>query len=876
MNKIKFKFIPIKYPTKTIFLVSILSIFIWTSFITYMLVRNTPKSLVTELSDILKVKVRHEKRKSLESLKSVAWAPINWLDANFLAPEIPLIHIDIKFKHLQKIQQKRNEAIAKGRLTQGLDDYVPASIRIKDRIVKVKMRLKGDHTDHLQGNKWSFRIHVKGKDHLFGMRRLSIQNPQVRNYEAEPLFFKALRHEGIVSPRYFFIEVAINGNNIGLMAVEEHFSKELLESQGHRESVIIKFNEYLFHEEQNGANGIFPITSSFKNVDIQAFGIKNIMRSKTLSTQLEISRGLIRGFQTGGILASDVFDPEIMGRFLALSHLWGAWHALQWHNIRLYFNPITTKLEPIGYDAEIREYIWNKGFNNFPAGYPLASDLLSDEKILDSYKRNIIRITQENKDDSFYKRVRPFQRKYMRILHKEYPFLAPINLKKLSNRMKFKSAKTQNYSEKYKIILRAYIFKDSNNYVLELANPIPESIIISSIKWVDNDTREISDFLVESFIDYPMKLSSTKIGEAPASIFLKIKNPTKLLSSSVEISAYVLDQKQSKRMIKPITYNPVIRKPLFSKQPIKNLLKKYKFFVFDKNLKLITFKPGKWTVNDYIIIPKEVSLMITEGTEIQFNPSSGLISYGPIIIKGTKKLPVVLKGMENYNQKKSWQGIIVIDSQKLSEWSHVQIKNTSGVNIDGWSLSSGVTFYNSDIKMNYVSFDGNKSENSLNIIKSKFEIKNIIIKNTISDALDSDFSNGTIENSRFENIGSQGGGDGIDISGSQVMVSNIYFENISDKALSVGENSNLRANNVSFRNVAIGAASKDGSKLLISNAKFSRITEAGLMAYVKKTEYGPAEITAQTLEFDLTKQPAISQKGSKITIDGIETISKDL
>jgi hypothetical protein len=178
--------------------------------------------------------------------------------------------------------------------------------------------------------------------------------------------------------------------------------------------------------------------------------------------------------------------------------------------------------------------------------------------------------------------------------------------------------------------------------------------------------------------------------------------------------------------------------------------------------------------------------------------------------------------------------------------------------------------------MNYVSFDGNKSENSLNIIKSKFEIKNIIIKNTISDALDSDFSNGTIENSRFENIGSQGGGDGIDISGSQVMVSNIYFENISDKALSVGENSNLRANNVSFRNVAIGAASKDGSKLLISNAKFSRITEAGLMAYVKKTEYGPAEITAQTLEFDLTKQPAISQKGSKITIDGIETISKDL
>jgi hypothetical protein len=48
------------------------------------------------------------------------------------------------------------------------------------------------------------------------------------------------------------------------------------------------------------------------------------------------------------------------------------------------------------------------------------------------------------------------------------------------------------------------------------------------------------------------------------------------------------------------------------------------------------------------------------------------------------------------------------------------------------------------------------------------------------------------------------------------------------------------------------------------------------MAYVKKPEYGPAEITAQTLEFNLTGQPVLAQKGNKITIDGIETISKDL
>ena len=103
------------------------------------------------------------------------------------------------------------------------------SIRYNNRSIKVKLRLKGDWTDHLEGKKWSFRIHVKGKDQLFGMRRFSIQHPKVRGYYSEPLFMETLRHVGVLAPRYFFINVVINGDDLGIMALEEHFSKELLE-----------------------------------------------------------------------------------------------------------------------------------------------------------------------------------------------------------------------------------------------------------------------------------------------------------------------------------------------------------------------------------------------------------------------------------------------------------------------------------------------------------------------------------------------------------------------------------------------------------------------------------------------------------------------
>ena len=71
-----------------------------------------------------------------------------------------------------------------------------------------------------------------------------------------------------------------------------------------------------------------------------------------------------------------------------------------------------------------------------------------------------------------------------------------------------------------------------------------------------------------------------------------------------------------------------------------------------------------------------------------------------------------------------------------------------------------------------------------------------------------------------------------------------------------------------YEQADIGIASKDGSRLFVSNSKLSSIKKAGLMAYVKKPIYGPAEISAEKLEFHSTKSNAIAQEGSKIFIDG--------
>ena len=871
LSRFKFKFIPIKYPTRTIVFACVLSIIIWTTFFTYIIYRNTSKPMVIELAEVIGIKATHKKKKSLESIKAVISAPINWVKARFLAPKVSQLHIDIKFDQFQKIQQIRDKAIAERQLTQGLNDYVPAKIRIGERTVKVKMRLKGDGIDHLRGDKWSFRIHTKGKGQLFGMRRFSIQSPATRNFESETLFFEALRREGLLAPRYFFSEVIINGKNIGLMAVEEHFSKELLESQGRREGVIMKFNEYLLHEELNGSNGLFPILANYKNVDIQAFRKKRISSSKTLSSQLELARGRMRSFQLGEVSASEIFDPETMGRFIALCDLWGAWHTIQWHNLRLYFNPITTKLEPIAYDATVKE-----SRNHFPTGYPLASDILNDESILASYKRNIARIVEKTKNGRFLAWAKPFQEKQLKILHNNYPFYSGLNLDELANRMQQRGRQVENYGDRYEFILRAYAFENRGNLYLELENYLPETVMVSNITLVDNNGRHPVILKSSSINKYPFRVASTKSGSTPVSSIFEIGAVSKDTEYYLEISAHILGQDNSSRIIKSIPYHPVLKKLIIPEEPISKLLARFTFLEYDKKENVINIKPGKWNINSWITIPKETVLTVGGNTELSFAPSTGLISYGPVTMKGSRGLPIIFKGLGSLKEKQPWQGIVILNSEKPSRWSHVQINNTSGINKNGWALSGGVNFYESDIKMDHVNFIGNRSEDALNIVRSKFDLKSVTIKNTTSDGFDSDFSSGTIENSRFVNIGSQSGGDGIDVSGSKVTVTNSYFENISDKGISVGENSNLKATNIDIKNADIGIASKDGSLLAISDSKFSEIRKAGLMSYIKKPEYGSSEIMAKNITIESIGDKFISQNGSKITIDGVETSSVDL
>ena len=94
---------------------------------------------------------------------------------------------------------------------------------------------------------------------------------------------------------------------------------------------------------------------------------------------------------------------------------------------------------------------------------------------------------------------------------------------------------------------------------------------------------------------------------------------------------------------------------------------------------------------------------------------------------------------------------------------------------NGWELSGAVTFYEADVAIDHCIFSNNRNgDDYLNIVRSEFDINNTLFINNLADAFDSDFSIGSISNTKFVNCGN----DAIDISGTKITIENIFIDNI--------------------------------------------------------------------------------------------------
>lgn len=784
------------------------------------------------------------------------------------------LRIDIKFEHLQKLRGQRDRALEAGSLFASSDDFVPATISYGDDETRVRLRLKGDGIQHVLSDKWSFRVSVRGEKTLFGMKQFSLQHPGARNYIYEWLYHEALRREGVVSLRYKFLELSLNGKSLGVYAMEEHFEKRLVENNKRREGLIVRFDEdAMWREITDQFRPYWPAergqSGSYLSARVDAFQSSQLLSTAETAKRYAATVQLMEGFRTGTLATSDVFDVELLAKYFAIVDLMGAEHGSRWHNIRFYCNPITTRLEPVGFDGDGGHAItrligteWEdvrQAADASRRNESFRGRLFADPLLRRAYVTQLERVSDEAYVDDLLADLSEELAEWLAIIYREWPQapFEPVDV------LRKNQGYIRSMLQPAAVISAGLKSLEGDKVTIEVGNL--QSLAVEVTGLVLPDEGGSLAPLMPSVIQG--KWHGHTVNYQTVSFTLPKGLTWDHAIALATRVAYRVDGAQAQRL-ELLTPFSLSRSVSFQHDLLRSSpnIHRYEFAEVDRAARQITIKAGRWSIREDVIAPAGYTLVIAPGTTLDLTERAVLLSYAPLDWRGTAEQPIVITSSDG-----TGQGVVVMEAGDESKLAHVRFEHLKSPQRDAWSLTGSVTFFKSPLVADHCAFVANKSEDGLNVFATRFTLRHCLFELSESDAFDADFCQGTIEDTQFLNVKN----DCIDVSGSVVTLRRILVDGSGDKAISSGEASNVTAEELDIRNAIIGLASKDNSELTVTGAKLLAC-KYPVAAFQKKPEFGPANINATNVEIIEAKEGSLVQVGSTVTLNGVRVPTRHL
>jgi hypothetical protein len=775
------------------------------------------------------------------------------------------LNLAIPQASLDSLTRYRERSINAGVIAPENKKYVDGSILINGEKVPIELRLKGDWTDHLESDKWSFRIKVRGGKSFNGLRSFSIQHPATRSFMMEWFAHKVYESEDVLTTTYTYVPIYINGENKGVYALEEHFDKQLLESRNRREGPIVKFDESGLWEQMLFAkeNAVSYTCPTLLAAEILPFKKNRTYKSPALLNQFSVAQSHMERYRNHDKDVDVYFDIDAIAKYLALSDVLGGKHGYKWHNQRHYFNPVTNKLEPIAFDCytdQSATQYYEPGLTGMPneegEEYALIEFLVSNPNVKYAYYQYLERFSNPKYINQIFDELKNEIEEVEALLGHEYPF-CHLNKSFYERNSQFirnslpayntysfiekreAQTKTVNYDKLGKnelhreIALKGYRQRriDSTAYVIGVENFHPYAVSVFAYSAKSNkDSLIYLDKTIEldAYSD-SSNYQEVVLSGVPHTLFFKAEN----------CGQSIFSRKISKWHKATILHTPPTK-------PSGLVLLSY------QNEMMLT--KGNYTITQDVVIPKGRLFKIQEGVTINFKNGAGFISYSPVEMLGTESEPIIINSSDG-----SANGFTIFAKGKEVTMKHVQFKNMNTMHREHWSLTGAVTVYEGDVSMEFCSFESNQCEDALNLIRSSFKMRNCSVSNTSSDGFDADFCSGSVVDSEFSDIGN----DCMDFSGSKVEVRSCRIKNAGDKGISGGEKSELDIRDCSIDGVNIAVASKDLSLVEIDKVEILNC-HYGFAAYQKKPEFGPAKVIVKSIKQKGYKEMYLLEKGSEL------------
>jgi hypothetical protein len=754
--------------------------------------------------------------------------------------EFEKIDINIDFSDYLTLMEDRRKAINNSILFN--PSKVDASLKFNGKKYRAGVRLKGDLGGHwLSKRRFSLRVNLKNNKTIFGFSDFSIQKPRERQHPYDHSFQSMLRSLNNLTSVHKFAHVFVNGEDWGIMDIEEHVSTKFLEKQNKKDSIIVRFSneeKWVYLRSTDTPHNGYKISDP--KIFLHLYNKKSLKNIR--------NREMYSFIFKNRMLGKDIYDNNSFSRAFLMSLVWNNDHTIAHPNIKYYFNPYTLELEPIttdqGHWSEINddhvELNENTGF------------LFSNEVFLDNLSENIKYVEMAiSKIDEYLSAAQSF----FPVDKKKDANAVKSNLKKiLSNKEKYivgpalkvneNLGEKHNTENKFQTPTKQHA-SDFNEHLnvkhyadgtIELYNLIPDTVNVESI-FFDDIPIHINELFVPSYLK---ELKPTII-KTP---YIGIQDEK--ITVNTQYKGFKRKSKNKYTLIKDGIENPL-------------LLDTVKEFSFIKKTgdKAYQVNPGHWKVHKPIVVDGD--LIISPNTSLSLSKDSYIIVKGSLTAIGGDSSPISFNAISD-----KWKGIYVLKANNKSQLRNVDIRDVKALEDGLLRLTGAINFYKSDVDFENIKVENIEAEDAINIIESLFSFRSLTINNTLSDGLDSDFSEGNIALSQFINIG----GDALDFSGSNVLINNVKAINVRDKAVSAGEKSIINIDQSYFKDVGVGVASKDGSSVNLSNSSVDDYKLYAAMSYVKKDFYSSPSIEINNTSVSDGNE-YIRQKGSNMSVDNI-------
>ena len=647
---------------------------------------------------------------------------------------------------------------------------------------KSKIRAHGDNSDHIELIHGvpvsSLRVNLQ-EGNIKNVTKFILLRPKSRNSDNEIFISTLLSHLGFLSPKSFYINVKIHGKIIKYI-FQENLKKEFLENNKRVEGPIIEQNEDSLLKRQS-ANSFILQMSRVTNKE----WIKS-EKSNLLTT----------------IEAIKKFNKILM------------------YSYNYFFN-----------HSEVYEILRSNKNSYLSEEYKINSTFEAFMFALDS-SHGMSHNNRRYYYDPIYSTMEPV---YYDGMSKILSIIG-YNIKKEKYETQLgKNIITRNVSERF-LTLSAV---NGSNHAIETLNKLNKKNLIIELK--KNGLKKIDKKKIDILFDFIIKrlnlIKNVKISayDEPTEgefftkyskymrglddetylVFLNsILDNKDIYLYNIEICTYEL-KKCEIETIDANKLNLLLEQEKYNeKYAIFMALSKVDYVNGDLEIKRNIF--GKNF--DFVELNEKIKIAYTNDIKLNFNEENRTLNIN--FLNNNARIAIYKSTLNGLN----------INMKNLSMNNKNFSKKNSG-------LTGCLTIVDSKIKnLNFVAHNFN-CEDTLNLIRSEGNINNIKINNSFSDAIDSDFSKLDIDNIFIDGAGN----DCSDFSFGKYIIKQAKFKNCADKAISVGEKSEMNIENLIVSNSNIGLASKDSSKTKILNSKINNVSEC-YAAYNKKQEFGGGSI----------------------------------